>query len=189
MAGLASRPAAAQEEEVSFQFFHDSLQPYGEWIEAGGYGLCWRPTGVTSDWAPYTDGYWSYTDAGWTWVSYGQEFWRELSITTGAGFTTDAAGLIWVPDTDWGPAWVSWRDNDEYVGWAPLPPECRWNPDTGVGVWADSLYDIGPGCFHFCHVSEFGFAIHCRVRCLCPQVQNIVIIRNTANITNIALPP
>jgi len=24
------------------------------------------------------------------------------------------------PDTDWGPAWVQWAGDDDYVGWAPL---------------------------------------------------------------------
>src|ERR1700733_4745161 len=55
---------------VSFDFFYDNLSPYGEWIDVGDYGMCWRPTNVDPDWAPYADGYWAYTDAGWTWVSY-----------------------------------------------------------------------------------------------------------------------
>ncbi|MCE2694183.1 MAG: hypothetical protein LW645_07940 [Verrucomicrobiaceae bacterium] len=32
-------------------------------------------------------------------------------------------GWIWVPGTEWGPGWVSWRHSPRYVGWAPLPPE------------------------------------------------------------------
>ncbi len=68
-AALAPRQVMA-EEEASFQFFYDSLQPYGQWLQVGDYGLCWHPSGVDSDWAPYTDGYWTYTDGGWTWVSY-----------------------------------------------------------------------------------------------------------------------
>ncbi|MEO8884293.1 MAG: DUF6600 domain-containing protein [Devosia sp.] len=32
-------------------------------------------------------------------------------------------GWCWVPGNVWAPAWVSWRDSDDYVGWAPLPPE------------------------------------------------------------------
>jgi hypothetical protein len=58
------------ESEVSFQFFYDSLSPHGDWVEVGDYGTCWRPNDIDDDWSPYTDGYWSYTDAGWTWVSY-----------------------------------------------------------------------------------------------------------------------
>ena len=34
-------------------------------------------------------------------------------------------GWCWIPDYEWGPAWVSWRESDDYVGWAPLPPESR----------------------------------------------------------------
>src|SRR5574337_2168421 len=26
---------------------------------------------------------------------------------------------VWVPDTTWGPAWVTWRQGDDYIGWAP----------------------------------------------------------------------
>ena len=55
---------------VSFDFFYDTLDPYGEWVEVPDYGFCWHPSNVGEDWAPYSDGYWAYTDAGWTWVSY-----------------------------------------------------------------------------------------------------------------------
>jgi len=27
-----------------------------------------------------------------------------------------------MPDDVWGPAWVEWRYDDEYIGWAPLRP-------------------------------------------------------------------
>ena len=61
-------------------------------------------------------------------------------------------GWCWVPDTDWGPAWVSWRNNDEYVGWAPLPPEARFEAEVGFSTWVDDTYDIGPGYYRFCRV-------------------------------------
>src|SRR4051794_5397478 len=61
---------ARADEEVSFDYFYDNLKPYGEWVDVADYGLCWHPSDVSEDWAPYTDGYWAYTDAGWTWVSY-----------------------------------------------------------------------------------------------------------------------
>ena len=52
-------PRTARAQDVSFDFFYDSLSPYGEWLEVGDYGYCWRPTGVDEDWAPYSDGYWN----------------------------------------------------------------------------------------------------------------------------------
>ena len=31
-------------------------------------------------------------------------------------------GWFWVPGRRWAPAWVSWRQSDDYLAWAPLPP-------------------------------------------------------------------
>ena len=178
--GLAPRGARA-DVGVSFQFFYDSLSPYGEWVEIDGYGDCWAPTGVDADWSPYTDGYWSYTDAGWTWVSY--EDWGGICYHYGRWLRTDDVGWCWVPDEEWGPAWVSWRSNDDYIGWAPLPPEARWRPSIGFSVWCDDAYDIGPGYYSFCSVIDFGAPL---IRTVClPRYRNVEIVYNTVNITNI----
>jgi len=40
--------------------------------------------------------------------------------------------LVLVPDTVWGPAWVTWRAGDIYAGWAPLPPEAEFV--SGIGI-------------------------------------------------------
>jgi hypothetical protein len=40
-----------------------------------------------------------------------------------------------VPGEDWGPAWVDWRYSDDYVGWAPLPPD-----DLLVAYRDDPIY-------------------------------------------------
>ena len=150
---LLAAPARARH-EISFDFFYDNLSPYGEWSEVDGYGTVWHPSDVDEDWAPYTDGYWSYTDAGWTWVSY--EDWGGICYHYGRWVQVDDYGWCWVPDYEWGPAWVSWRKNDHYVGWAPLPPEARWRRETGFGVWVDTQFDIGPLSFRFCNVEDFG---------------------------------
>ncbi len=182
LAPLAPQTARAQD-EVSFDFFYDSLKPYGDWIQVGDYGLCWHPAGVDSDWAPYTDGYWTYTDGGWTWVSY--EDYGGVVYHYGRWVNTDSEGWCWVPDYQWAPAWVSWRSSDDYVGWAPLPPECHWQPEVGVSIWADSTYDIGPECYHFCHYRDFGAPVITAV--LLPWRQNATFIGSTVNITNITV--
>ncbi|MHA3771596.1 DUF6600 domain-containing protein [Verrucomicrobiota bacterium sgz303538] len=178
-------PSAAQaaDAEVSFDFFNDSLSPYGDWIEVGDYGLCWRPRDVDANWAPYTDGYWSYTDAGWTWVSY--EDFGGVVYHYGRWVSVEDEGWCWVPDYEWGPAWVSWRNNDDYVGWAPLPPEARWEPEVGFSVWVDNSYDIGPSHYNFCSVEDFGAPVIREV--ILPRPRNVVIIQNTVNITNITV--
>jgi hypothetical protein len=175
-------PRSAQAEaEVSFSFFQNALDPYGEWLEVGDYGTCWHPTGVADGWSPYTDGYWSYTDAGWTWVSY--EDWGGITYHYGRWVRVVGVGWVWVPDYEWGPAWVSWRSNDDYVGWAPLPPEATWDDDVGFSTWVDSSYDIGPGCYNFCHSYDFGCPVLAPV--LCPPYECVNIFQQCVNITNI----
>ena len=108
---------------VSFSYFYDNLSPYGDWIQTDDYGYVWQPTGVADDWSPYTDGYWAYTDGGWTWVSY--EDFGAITYHYGRWTRLEDTGWVWVPDTQWAPAWVSWRQDDDHVGWAPLPPEAQ----------------------------------------------------------------
>jgi hypothetical protein len=167
--------------EVSFDFFYDSLSPHGEWIEVGDYGPCWRPHHIDADWRPYSDGYWSYTDGGWTWVSY--EDYGGIVYHYGRWVEVDDEGWCWVPDYEWAPAWVSWRSNDDYIGWAPLPPEARWRRETGFSVWVDAHYDIGPSHFNFCRTRDFGAPYLRPV--IVNRHENTTIIVRTANVTNI----
>ena len=47
------------------------LDDNGTWNEEPDYGHVWYPSDVPDDWAPYSDGYWSYIGPwGWTWVDY-----------------------------------------------------------------------------------------------------------------------
>ena len=169
------------EDEVSFDYFRDALSPFGEWIQVADYGLCWRPTGVAADWAPYTDGYWAYTDAGWTWVSY--EDWGGITYHYGRWVNVVDEGWVWVPDYQWGPAWVSWRSDEDHIGWAPLPPEARWDEGSGFGVWVDTSYDIGPESYRFCHTRDFCAPVLAPL--LLPCERNVTFIAQTVNITNI----
>ena len=47
------------------------LDNNGTWSQDGDNGPVWYPSEVPSDWAPYSNGYWSYVGPwGWTWVDY-----------------------------------------------------------------------------------------------------------------------
>lgn len=49
----------------------EDLDNNGTWNEEPEYGNVWYPNGVGPDWAPYSNGYWSYVGPwGWTWVDY-----------------------------------------------------------------------------------------------------------------------
>lgn len=177
----ASPPRANAASEVSVDLFYNALQPQGDWMEVSDYGYVWHPNGVSEDWRPYTDGHWVFTDAGWTFVS--DEPWGWATYHYGRWVQLADVGWSWVPDTEWAPAWVSWRRSDKYVGWAPLPPEARFRRDVGFEKWVDGYYDIGPESYTFVETRRLG-SPHLRTVIVQPT-QNITIIRETTNITQI----
>ncbi|MEX1140356.1 MAG: DUF6600 domain-containing protein [Bacteroidota bacterium] len=111
-------------------YFYSSLRPYGEWIEleSGFYG--WRPVRVRSGWRPYMNGRWAWTDHGWYWMSHEPFGWAVFHY--GRWYHDEYYGWIWIPDDVWGPAWVEWRSNDDYIGWAPLPPYASFSISIGI---------------------------------------------------------
>ena len=113
-----------QNEDTSYVY--DRLAPYGNWIYLNPYGYVWIPRHMTYGWRPYSDGHWVYTDYGWTWIS--DQEWGDIPFHYGRWGYDNYIGWFWVPGTVWGPAWVSWRSNDQYMGWAPLPPGVEFGP-------------------------------------------------------------
>ena len=109
--------------------FYRSLRPYGEWIDCS-YGHVWRPTVVRHEWRPYSNGRWVWTDYGWYWMSYDPFGWAVFHY--GRWEYDSYYGWIWVPDNVWGPAWVEWRYNDSYIGWAPLTLSASFSVNYGV---------------------------------------------------------
>jgi hypothetical protein len=156
--------------------FYEPLQAYGSWIDVPGYGRCWTPTGIDPDWRPYADGHWQRTDAGWYWVS--DERWGWATYHYGRWHRDDTFGWVWVPQTQWAPAWVAWREGGGYTGWAPLPPEARIG-DNG----ANQNGNPDPRAFVFVE----------KKRMLDPQrhqnliVNNTTIINNTINIDKVVV--
>jgi hypothetical protein len=182
-------PALRQAEartDISIDFFYDNLGDGGNWIEAGDYGYCWQPTVAVSNasWRPYSDGYWAYTDVGWTWVSYEDFGWATYHY--GRWVRLRGRGWVWAPGREWGPAWVSWRTGGDYVGWAPLPP--RRGGDiyvdfSPITARVDIDYDIGPAYYNFIDVRYIGEPV-LRDRIFAAD-QNVTYVSRTVNVTNI----
>src|SRR5262249_50929004 len=148
-------------------------------------GYCWQPDVAVSDptWRPYSDGYWAYTDLGWTWVSYEDFGWATYHY--GRWVRLADYGWVWVPGYEWGPAWVSWRFGWGYAGWAPLPRETEFiyesRPLSGPSVEID--FDIGPAYYNFVDVRYIGEPV---LRSRIVDVnQNVTYINQTVNVTNI----
>jgi len=105
---------------VSYQTFYNELSPYGQWINTPDYGYVWAPA-AGPDFQPYaTSGHWVLTDYGWTWVS--DYSWGWAPFHYGTWDFDGTIGWFWIPGYQWSPAWVSWRSEPGYYGWAPLGP-------------------------------------------------------------------
>lgn len=178
----------AQAADVSVDFFYNNLSG-GSWIEVADYGYCWQPdVAVSDDWRPYSDGYWAYTDLGWTWVSYEDFGWATYHY--GRWLRLSGRGWVWVPgrdeDLEWGPAWVSWRTGGDQIGWAPLPPRRRGiaiSFGARIGGRVDIDFDIGPDYYNFVDVRYIGEPV-LRDR-IYQRSRNITYINQTVNVTNI----
>ena len=187
----SSAPAPG-DNTASFQNFYDQLANQGNWVQTNQYGYVFQPTETDPNWRPYTYGHWVNTDAGMTWV--GNDSFGWATDHYGRWVNLDNYGWVWVPGNTWAPAWVSWRQSDDYVGWAPLPPETAVgvdyeDPGVSVGVGfhigddCDVAFGIGPACYNFCPVAYFGDN-DC-YRHYANRGDNFAIINNTTNITNI----
>jgi hypothetical protein len=190
--GIQYRNRAEAHTTVSFNIFFDALAPYGNWTSVPTYGYAWHPTGVGPYWRPYTDGRWLWSDYGWTWISY--EPWGWATYHYGRWVFLDYYGWVWIPGTVWAPAWVTWYTSPGYIGWAPLPPDDYFFSRIGIGF---DYYDYPDYDYH--HHHHYISTRHCvfvpssyflydNLRSvIVPPSQNIMIIKNTTNITNIKL--
>lgn len=129
--------------DVDINFFFDYLSPYGSWVEFSPYGYVWCPSDLGYGWHPYSHGHWVWTDYGWTWMS--DYDWGWVPFHYGRWDWDDGLGWFWVPDTVWGPAWVSWCWSDDYIGWAPLPPYADFV--AGVGIRLGRPIPVNFWCF------------------------------------------
>lgn len=151
-------PAAPAGPEISFQYFHDQLAPWGTWIELPGLGQVWKPADVvinaSPDWRPYYDnGQWVQTENGLFWQS--DYSWGDIPFHYGRWLHHGVYGWVWVPDYTWGPAWVFWRhaEDDGAVGWAALPPGAVFVDGAfvfnGAPVAVDFDFGLGEDSFVF----------------------------------------
>lgn len=116
--------AQAQAARVSLEF-RTALEPYGHWVSHARWREVWVPDRRPRDWRPYTKGHWIYTDEwGWYWIPDGdEEDFGWLTYHYGRWVFDRDLGWVWVPGDEWAPAWVDWRRGNDYVGWAPSPPD------------------------------------------------------------------
>ena len=146
---------------VTYNYFHNTLSPYGNWVQVADYGWCWQPTVsvVDTSWQPYCDnGRWVHTDSGWYWNSYYSWGWAPFHY--GRWHRHQRHGWVWMPGTTWGPAWVTWRYSNGYCGWAPLPPACGYVSGLGLTYYGSRVsfgfgFGLGWDCYSYVPTSRF----------------------------------
>ncbi len=145
---------------------YSDLDDYGTWKQDETYGNVWVPNNVSPDWAPYSDGNWSYVAPwGWTWVGY--EPWGFAPYHYGrwhyfGGYWGWAPGPIYASPF-YGPAFVGWLGGFGFgfgfgFGWFPLgwgEPfhpwyHCGWGYYRGINVHNAYFHNFngGPGGYH-----------------------------------------
>jgi hypothetical protein len=94
-----------------------------------GAFFVWRPSpnlavsviaGEPPVYVPYSNGQWINTDAGWYFKAPTR--YEEICHHHGRWVYSPALGWIWTPGRVWAPAWVEWREHDNYIAWTPIPP-------------------------------------------------------------------
>ena len=175
---LSVAPAARAEDAVSLDFFYTNLQDKGDWLQTPEYGYVFQPRVAQQkrDWRPYSNGSWAHTDEGWLWNSREDFGWATYHY--GRWTRLKGYNWVWVPGYEWAPAWVAFRGSREdgpsagrpaagrrrsdsstqvsYVGWAPLPPEARFDGSVGFNSAVDYDYDIAPDDYCFVETRYFG---------------------------------
>jgi hypothetical protein len=125
----------------SYMTGYEELDGNGDWIDNAEYGRVWTPRYVSSDWAPYRNGSWSYVNPwGWTWVD--EAPWGFAPFHYGR-WVTIGSRWCWWPGAyqrrpAYAPALVAWYGRpglsvnvsvrDSSVGWFPLAPREHYNP-------------------------------------------------------------
>jgi hypothetical protein len=142
-------------------YFYTSLAPYGTWIEIGFGTPVWRPTMMKRSWSPYYQGQWIYTNYGWYWDSY--EPFGHVVYHYGRWYLDDYYGWIWIPDNEWAPAWVDWRYDDDYIGWAPLSPYALFSVNIGIHYTHDYYVPYNHWNYvqynHFCDNNVYNYYV------------------------------
>lgn len=170
--------------QVTFQHFYDELYPYGEWLNVPQHGYVWRPYNVDANWQPYlTNGRWTYTRYGWTWVS--NYAWGWAPFHYGRWQLDSFYGWYWIPGDVWGPAWVEWRFYEGNYWWVPLAPGVGFGANFAGGRYAPRSWNVVPAQYlmdPFCQnyalrYSQFG-----------RNINNTRIINNTYVVNNVTYP-
>lgn len=119
--------------KISFSQLFGVNSAYADNADIGAF-FVWKPApelGVSistpntdpvppTTYVPYSNGQWVNTEQGWYFQA--PTPYEEVVHHYGRWTNSPEVGWVWVPGRVWSPAWVDWKQDDEYVAWSPLPP-------------------------------------------------------------------
>jgi hypothetical protein len=123
---------------------YEDLDTYGTWRQVSGYGYAWFPQRVSTGWAPYRDGHWSWVEPwGWTWVD--DQPWG-FTVSHYGRWANVNGGWCWVPGpvnerAVYAPALVAFiggaslaltASSGPSIAWFPLAPREVYRPSYPV---------------------------------------------------------
>lgn len=117
----AAPAATIQPSARSLDEFKAVLSNYGRFIYSERYGDVWQPSVVPAGWHPYPACRWVY-DRNYGWTYDDPTIWGKIIHHYGRWASDGSNGWVWIPGTQWSPAWVIWRGGGDWTGWAPAPP-------------------------------------------------------------------
>ena len=120
----ASLPFAPISAQAGILANHEAtLASYGTFFEHQKYGKVWMPAAnvVPQGWHPYPPCHWVNTKYGW----YFQDNtpWGAIVHHHGRWAHEPKVGWMWIPGEEFSPGWVIWKTSEQWVGWAPTPPD------------------------------------------------------------------
>jgi len=136
---------------LSFQYFYHELTPMGHWMEIDDNLFAWQPDYMGRNWKPYSVGRWEWSDDGWYWDSYENFGW--ITYHYGRWINDFNHGWLWIPGYQWAPAWVEWRYDSRFIGWAPLSPYADFRFDVGIHFSMD--YESPYSDWNFVYYDHF----------------------------------
>jgi hypothetical protein len=104
-----------------------TLADYGQFITVEKYGEVWKPTVTPRGWHPYPACDWVYTKQ-FGWYFSDKTVWGSIVHHYGRWFHDATEGWLWQPGAEFSPGWVVWRTSEQWVGWAPTPPDVDLTP-------------------------------------------------------------
>lgn len=122
------KSSSSNKREISISDLFGVKEAFAQDVNFGAF-FVWKPApnlavGVTAgepvEYVPYTNGQWVNTTNGWYFRAASEP--EEITHHYGRWVYSPKIGWVWVPGRVWAPAWVEWREQDEYIAWSPIPP-------------------------------------------------------------------